>query len=48
MVFAVAMMCAIGINGISPSQIGLILSYTVGLTQLFGSEFESGLKSVNR
>jgi ATP-binding cassette, subfamily C (CFTR/MRP), member 1 len=36
MVLAVAIMCAVGINGISPSQIGLVLSYTTMLTQLFG------------
>ncbi|PVF97426.1 ABC protein [Serendipita vermifera] len=54
MVFAVAIMCAVGINGVSPSQIGLILSYTTMLTQLFGmltrqsAEVENNLNAVER
>jgi hypothetical protein len=36
MVFSVGIMCAVGINGINPSQIGLVLSYSTMLTQLFG------------
>ncbi|KAG8758519.1 hypothetical protein FRC14_008012 [Serendipita sp. 396] len=54
LVFAVGIMCAVGINGISPSQIGLILSYTTMLTQLFGmltrqsAEVENNLNAVER
>lgn len=35
-IFAVGIMCAVGVNGVSPAQIGLILTYTTQLTQLFG------------
>jgi ABC-type uncharacterized transport system permease subunit len=36
MVCTIAVMAAVGINGITPSQIGLVLTYTTMLTQLFG------------
>lgn len=54
MVLAVGIMCAVGINGISPAQIGLVLSYTTALTQLFGmvtrqsAEVENNLNAVER
>ena len=36
MVFIIGVLCAVGINGISPAQIGLALSYSTLLTQTFG------------
>ena len=36
MVFIVGVLCAVGINGISPAQIGIVLSYSTLLTQIFG------------
>ena len=36
MVFTIGVLCAIGVNGISPAQIGLALSYSTYLTQTFG------------
>ena len=36
MVFIIGVLCAVGINGISPAQIGLALSYSTQLTQTFG------------
>jgi ABC-type multidrug transport system fused ATPase/permease subunit len=37
MTFAIALMCAIGVNGISPSQVGLVLAFCIGLTQVRSS-----------
>ena len=36
MVFIIGVLCAVGINGISPAQIGVVLSYSTLLTQTFG------------
>lgn len=36
MALVTGVMAAVGINGVSPAQIGLILTFTVSLTQSFG------------
>jgi ATP-binding cassette subfamily C (CFTR/MRP) protein 1 len=36
MIFTIGVLCVVGINGISPAQIGLALSYAALLTQTFG------------
>ncbi len=36
MIFTIGVLCAVGINGISPAQIGVALSYSTMLTQTFG------------
>ncbi|KAL0954603.1 hypothetical protein HGRIS_003563 [Hohenbuehelia grisea] len=54
MVFAVALLAVIGVSGISPAQIGLVLTYTTTLTQLCGlvtrqsAEVENYMNSVER
>ncbi|KZW00021.1 ABC protein [Exidia glandulosa HHB12029] len=54
MIFAVGMLVVFGVNGVSPAQTGLILSYTTSLTQMFGmvtrqsAEVENNMNSVER
>ncbi|KAF8585441.1 ABC protein [Ramaria rubella] len=54
MVFIVGMMTVFGVNGINPAQIGLVLTYTTSLTQMFGmttrqsAEVENYMNSVER
>lgn len=54
MVFVVAILAVSGTNGISPAQVGLVLTYTTSLTQLCGlvtrqsAEVENYMNSVER
>ncbi|KAF9490797.1 ABC protein [Pleurotus eryngii] len=54
MVFIVALLAIVGISGISPAEIGLVLTYTTSLTQLCGlvtrqsAEVENYMNSVER
>ncbi|KAF8896584.1 P-loop containing nucleoside triphosphate hydrolase protein [Infundibulicybe gibba] len=54
LVFSVAILAAVGISGISPAQVGLVLTYTTSLTQLCGlvtrqsAEVENYMNSVER
>ncbi|EJD47908.1 ABC protein [Auricularia subglabra TFB-10046 SS5] len=54
MIFCVGMLVVFGVNGISPAQTGLILTYTTSLTQMFGmvtrqsAEVENNMNSVER
>ncbi|KAJ7224976.1 ABC protein [Mycena haematopus] len=54
LVFLVGVFAAIGVSGISPGQIGLILTYTTSLTQMFAvttrmsAEVENYMNSVER
>ncbi|KAJ7771298.1 ABC protein [Mycena maculata] len=54
LVFLVAIFAAVGLNGINPAEIGLILTYTTSLTQLFSvttrltAEVENYMNSVER
>ncbi|GLB40166.1 putative ABC protein [Lyophyllum shimeji] len=54
LVFVVTMFAAIGVSGISPAQVGLVLTYTTTLTQLCGlltrqtAEVENYMNSVER
>ncbi|KAL7417822.1 ABC protein [Mrakia frigida] len=54
MSFVVAIMCVVGVNGISAAQVGLVLSFTVSLTQQFGmitrqtAEVENNMNAVER
>ncbi|KAJ7183176.1 ABC protein [Mycena filopes] len=54
MVFTVAIFAVIGVSGISPAQIGLVLTYTTQLTQMCSmvtrqsAELESYMNSVER
>ncbi|CAK5276339.1 unnamed protein product [Mycena citricolor] len=52
--FLVGILCAVGVSGISPAEIGLILTYTMSLTQMFSvttrlsAEVENYMNSVER
>ncbi|KAJ7086329.1 ABC protein [Mycena belliarum] len=54
LVFLVAIFAAVGLSGISPAEIGLILTYTTSLTQMFAvttrlsAEVENYMNSVER
>ncbi|KAG8870466.1 hypothetical protein FRB97_009732 [Tulasnella sp. 331] len=54
MVFVVALMAAAGANGISPSQVGLALTYCMSLSAMFGAvtrqsaEVENNMNAVER
>ncbi|KAJ7708108.1 P-loop containing nucleoside triphosphate hydrolase protein [Mycena rosella] len=54
LVFLIAIFAAVGVNGISPAEIGLILTYTTSLTQMFAvttrlsAEVENYMNSVER
>ncbi|KAJ7175120.1 ABC protein [Mycena crocata] len=54
LVFLVAIFAAVGVSGISPAEIGLILTYTTSLTQMFAvstrlsAEVENYMNSVER
>ncbi|KAJ7259774.1 ABC protein [Mycena rebaudengoi] len=54
LVFLVGILAATGVSGISPAQIGLILTYTTSLTQMFAvstrlsAEVENYMNSVER
>ncbi|KAJ7309378.1 ABC protein [Mycena albidolilacea] len=54
LVFLVGIFAAVGVDGISPGQIGLILTYTTSLTQMFAvstrlsAEVENYMNSVER
>ncbi|KAJ7872414.1 ABC protein [Mycena leptocephala] len=54
LVFLVAIFAAVGLNGVNPAEIGLILTYTTTLTQMFAvstrlsAEVENYMNSVER
>ncbi|KZS94671.1 ABC protein [Sistotremastrum niveocremeum HHB9708] len=54
LVVIIAMFVVTGVSGISPAQIGLVLTYTTSLTQMFGmvtrqsAELENNMNSVER
>ena len=54
LVFAVGLMCAIGVNSISAAETGLVLTFCVSLTQALGmvcrqlAETENNLNAVER
>ncbi|KAJ6471750.1 ABC protein [Mycena vitilis] len=54
LVFLVGIFAAVGVNGVSPAEIGLLLTYTTSLTQMFAvstrlsAEVENYMNSVER
>ncbi|KAJ6571086.1 ABC protein [Mycena capillaripes] len=54
LVFLVGIFAAVGLNGVSPAEIGLLLTYTTSLTQMFAvstrlsAEVENYMNSVER